>query len=248
MEVHHPHHLHHKKKWKEYLLEFFMLFFAVALGFLVENQREHYVEETRGYVYAKRFLEDLKEDSIRIDRLQKSVQEKIDHILTITPHFTDTGNIRQAIDSFYYYGFWSYNVYGNIQFLPRFTRVEETLEELKAGNLRLIKSDSVVSNLMEYSRRNTGIKRLLDLWETRAEKIGQLHSEMFDKTYYLLHENDHPSTYPIKYRKINEENKYQLKVELLSFRVNMSAYLLNLNALMKVNVNLRKHLTAYINH
>ncbi len=26
MEVHHPHHLTHKKKWTEYLLEFFMLF------------------------------------------------------------------------------------------------------------------------------------------------------------------------------------------------------------------------------
>lgn len=26
MEVHHPHHVTHKKKWSEYLLEFFMLF------------------------------------------------------------------------------------------------------------------------------------------------------------------------------------------------------------------------------
>ncbi len=33
MEVHkHPHHVTHKKKWGEYLLEFFMLFFAVFLG------------------------------------------------------------------------------------------------------------------------------------------------------------------------------------------------------------------------
>ncbi len=30
MEVHkHPHHVMHKKKWGEYLLEFFMLFLAV---------------------------------------------------------------------------------------------------------------------------------------------------------------------------------------------------------------------------
>ena len=33
MEVHkHPHHVMHKKKWSEYLLEFFMIFFAVFLG------------------------------------------------------------------------------------------------------------------------------------------------------------------------------------------------------------------------
>ena len=40
MEVHHPHHPTHKKKWSEYLLEFFMLFLAVTLGFFAENVRE----------------------------------------------------------------------------------------------------------------------------------------------------------------------------------------------------------------
>ena len=41
MEVHkHPHHVAHKKKWGEYLLEFFMLFLAVFLGFAAENVRE----------------------------------------------------------------------------------------------------------------------------------------------------------------------------------------------------------------
>jgi hypothetical protein len=33
METHHPHHVTHKKKWTEYLLEFFMLFLAVFLSF-----------------------------------------------------------------------------------------------------------------------------------------------------------------------------------------------------------------------
>lgn len=44
MEVHHPHHPTHKKKWSEYLLEFFMLFVAVTLGFFAENIREHIAE------------------------------------------------------------------------------------------------------------------------------------------------------------------------------------------------------------
>ncbi len=30
MEVHHPHHPTHKKKWSEYLIEFLMLFAAVT--------------------------------------------------------------------------------------------------------------------------------------------------------------------------------------------------------------------------
>ena len=47
MEVHHSHHVGHKKKWQEYFLEFFMLFLAVSLGFLAENLREHYVEKEK---------------------------------------------------------------------------------------------------------------------------------------------------------------------------------------------------------
>src|ERR1044071_6020954 len=48
MEVHkHPHHVTHKKKWGEYLLEFLMLFLAVFLGFVAENIREHNVERER---------------------------------------------------------------------------------------------------------------------------------------------------------------------------------------------------------
>ena len=44
MEVHKSHHLTHKKKWGEYLLEFFMLFLAVFLGFIAENIRETKVQ------------------------------------------------------------------------------------------------------------------------------------------------------------------------------------------------------------
>jgi hypothetical protein len=43
MEVHHAHHPNQKKKISEYLLEFFMLFFAVTLGFFAENVREHQI-------------------------------------------------------------------------------------------------------------------------------------------------------------------------------------------------------------
>ena len=67
MEVQkHPHHVMHKKKWTEYLLEFFMLFLAVFLGFLAENFREHQVEKERGKNYVESFYEDLKADTSRI--------------------------------------------------------------------------------------------------------------------------------------------------------------------------------------
>ncbi len=64
MEVHHHGHVHEKKKWLEYLFQFFMLFLAVFCGFLAENQREHYIEKKREKVYIKNLYEDLKSDTV----------------------------------------------------------------------------------------------------------------------------------------------------------------------------------------
>src|SRR5450432_2802919 len=48
MEVHHHPDLHHKpQKWKEYFLEFLMIFLAVTLGFFAENIREHFTDKEK---------------------------------------------------------------------------------------------------------------------------------------------------------------------------------------------------------
>ena len=76
MEVHHPHHPTHKKKWSEYIIEFVMLFAAVTLGFFAENVREHQVIEHKTNQNLQSVVLDLKKDSIlikeRIDEYQKA--------------------------------------------------------------------------------------------------------------------------------------------------------------------------------
>jgi hypothetical protein len=47
MEVHHHPHLPHSKKFKEYFLEFLMIFLAVTMGFFAESLREHMSEKKR---------------------------------------------------------------------------------------------------------------------------------------------------------------------------------------------------------
>jgi len=76
MEVHkHPHHLTNKKKWGEYLLEFFMLFFAVFLGFVAENVRETSVEHEREKQYAQQLYTEFYADSIAF---AKKVNARLD--------------------------------------------------------------------------------------------------------------------------------------------------------------------------
>jgi len=70
MEVYkHPHHVTHKKKWGEYLLEFLMLFLAVFLGFVAENIREHKVEREREKEYARSLYDEFYADSVSISNI-----------------------------------------------------------------------------------------------------------------------------------------------------------------------------------
>ena len=71
MEVHHPHHPTHKKKWAEYIIEFVMLFAAVTLGFFAENVREHQVVEHKTQQNLESVILDLKKDSILIQERLK---------------------------------------------------------------------------------------------------------------------------------------------------------------------------------
>jgi len=49
-----------KKKWAEYLLEFFMLFFAVFLGFVAENYRQNQSDNDKKLHYIKSLVQSTK--------------------------------------------------------------------------------------------------------------------------------------------------------------------------------------------
>lgn len=64
MEVHH--HTHHPRKFKEYLQEFLMLFFAVSLGFMSEYYLEYRAERHKEHDYINSMALDLKSDSVEM--------------------------------------------------------------------------------------------------------------------------------------------------------------------------------------
>jgi len=61
MEVHHHPHVE-KKNFKEYFLEFLMIFLAVTMGFFAESYREHLVDIKKEKEYITQLAGDLKED------------------------------------------------------------------------------------------------------------------------------------------------------------------------------------------
>jgi hypothetical protein len=99
MEVHkHPHHVTHKKKWGEYLLEFFMLFLAVFLGFVAENWREHSVEKRNAKDYLEAYRNDLIRNQQTIDNYYSTYLKLLPVYDSITNiFFTNRENLELAI-------------------------------------------------------------------------------------------------------------------------------------------------------
>jgi hypothetical protein len=89
MEVHHPHHPTHKKKWSEYIIEFVMLFAAVTLGFFAENVREHQIIEHKTHQNLESVVLDLKEDSVLIQDRIKEYQNASRYLFQLNDLFID---------------------------------------------------------------------------------------------------------------------------------------------------------------
>ena len=102
MEIHHPHHITHKKKFGEYLLEFFMLFLAVFLGFLAENIREHRVETNREIEYIKSLTEDLGDDIHNLDSMIVFEQRGLEQLDTLIDLLDDPALAKQRGDELYF--------------------------------------------------------------------------------------------------------------------------------------------------
>jgi hypothetical protein len=146
MEVHkHPHHVTHKKKWGEYLLEFLMLFLAVFLGFLAENLREHTVEHHREKVYIHSLVEDLKSDIIQSDEVLIKLNNRSVGIDSVIAALSSPEIIESSNNA---YRLWSKNI-GFADFISN----DRTIQQLKnSGGLSLIRNKVVSDDIMKYDQ------------------------------------------------------------------------------------------------
>jgi hypothetical protein len=172
MEVHH--HSHSSgKKWTHYFWEFFMLFLAVSAGFLVENQREHFVEHQRAKIYATNLYDELKKDTIQLNDLSrnlKNVSSKLDTFCTLVKE-----DHKQTVTNgmLYYYSSFVTNV-------EYFSSNNTTIEQLKSsGNLRIM-GNKLAYKISEYDRKNHELEKEYSLSKVEFSKMEDLHFKLFD--------------------------------------------------------------------
>jgi hypothetical protein len=147
MEVHHHPDLHHKpKKWKEYFLEFLMIFLAVTLGFFAENIREYFVNSEKEKNYMEGMLQDLEKDTAAISYdigLKNLIVKKMDSALNIP-----IANLRSipTQDTFFHHFFFYYS------WPSGFNRHDITIAQLKnTGGFSVIRKQTVLKAINELN-------------------------------------------------------------------------------------------------
>ena len=159
MEVHQHAHSS-RKKWTDYFWEFLMLFLAVFSGFLAEYKLEHIIEHQREEKYISSLIQDLKTDTRNLQlyinlRIEKRIM--MDSLVMLL-----TTDINKQLGNSTY--FFARHVFNG----PPFVSTDGTMQQLKnAGNLRLIKNEIVINNILAY---DASVKELKE-WDESDIRI-----------------------------------------------------------------------------
>src|ERR1700722_17608674 len=145
MEVHHHPDLHHnRKKFREYLLEFVMIFLAVSLGFLAESLREGMGDREKEKHYVESLVSNLKDDTAYFAQAIGENVQKADTLkkmeLLSRKSLADTA-VRKAL---YHYVPWTshYSI---------FRSNDATMLQLKnSDGFRYIRRDHVADSIANY--------------------------------------------------------------------------------------------------
>ncbi|MEY3922339.1 MAG: hypothetical protein RL634_2100 [Bacteroidota bacterium] len=171
MEVHHPHHIGHKKKWNEYIIEFIMLFVAVSLGFFAENLREQQVEKHREISYLQNVHEDLQLDIKSIDTVIKSNDARL---ITLDSLFAKLNDESVTNEDIYYY-------VRNLALRSTFESSHIGFDQIKSsGGLRMVKNKEITSGIQQYEKTLSAIEKLEELRDRTLEQGRFKMSKVFN--------------------------------------------------------------------
>ena len=210
MEVHQHSHTE-RKKWTHYLWEFLMLFLAVTLGFLVENQREHYVEHQREKQFVQSLFNDVKADTANLIRIINARTVK-EHGIDSLSYLMNNDSVNDFTKQIYFYAV------SIARTLPyRFVPNDGTIQQLKnSGAFRLIRQRAVVDSISKYDvnvRNQLGQQaveeNLIDHYRDAATKIfdALVFNPMLDENVAVIGPPaGNPSMQPYTKRELYEWN------------------------------------------
>ena len=146
MEVHHHPDIHHKRKrFKEYFLEFLMIFLAVTMGFFAESIREHLADHSKEKQYINSMIADLKGDTAGLREVIDANIKKVSGIDTMTSLLNKPSLTMDEEKQLYIL---------NSRYASNIARMDwndGTIRQLlTSGNLRLMSEQGISDSMMNY--------------------------------------------------------------------------------------------------
>lgn len=175
MEVHHHPNVE-KKRFKEYFLEFIMIFLAVTMGFIAENIREDITEHQRAKIFAASIIEDLKADTAQIIRYSKYCTTAANNIDTFMNLLTTNDLANISTGKLYWYGLWGG---AHITFVSN----DVTFQQMKSsGSLSFFKPE-IATNIEKYDRLYRLLQSIDDMNRTIYTEVRKTRAQIFDFKY-----------------------------------------------------------------
>lgn len=191
MEVHHHSHTA-RKKVAHYFWEFFMLFLAVSLGFLVENMREHRTESRREKALMKAMLLDLDADIRQINSLTGKRKVRNVHCDSLIRLLANSDKTNGAL--IYFYG---RNASRRIHFRPQ----DGVLQQIRtSGGFRVIHNTDVLTGINNYEISLKNNLENIEVEEKELSEYSGIAAKLFNVTVFqemTLHDSvDAPAGNP----------------------------------------------------
>ena len=134
----------HKRKFKDYFFDFFMLFLAIIGGFFTENARESIAERHKENQYISSLITDLQLDSVNIERILRQNERQTEGINALVDMLESSAK-KTDLPRFYELTCDNLNTF--VEFIPH----DITIIQLKnSGGLRLIENKSVSDSIVLY--------------------------------------------------------------------------------------------------
>ena len=174
MEVHHHPHVE-KKNFKEYFLEFLMIFLAVTMGFFAESFRENISNHHREKQYMQSMLEDLKQDTAMLQHqynLSGYEASGIDSLKTLL--YEDSGKINTAE---------LYRLQVTYSRMLNLTFSNKTSSQLKAGGMNFIENRKVANAISSYWIEEDVLNIINQNISSKIDHAAELRYQIFNFKY-----------------------------------------------------------------
>jgi hypothetical protein len=180
MEVHHHPQLAHKPKpWKEYFLEYIMIFLAVVTGFFAEGFREHLGDHSKERDYLSSLYSELRYDTAQY-------RAQLNKITKLNPIFDSCYmNVKNAPKyNFTLLARWNTPVN---ELGPGYKPTLPTIGQLNSsGNFRLLEDKDIVKKIVEYeSFINGDYLSHYDDVRQASRQVYALEDELCDYTDFM---------------------------------------------------------------